>query len=62
MGIGASLPAHGIYFGAPSSTDSSNGQLFWKKRGPAGLNAQETTEESSNSNDGKRSEWQIFSL
>jgi hypothetical protein len=60
MGIGASLPAHGVYFGASSSSsDNSDGQLFWKKRGP-GLNAKETTEESSNSNDGKRSEWADF--
>jgi hypothetical protein len=35
------------------------GELHWKKRGP-GRNAQETTEESSNSNDGKRSEWADF--
>jgi hypothetical protein len=57
MGIGASLPAHGIYFG-PSSSDSSSGggELYWKKRGP-GVDPSETTEEASNSNDGKRSEW-----
>lgn len=59
MGIGASLPAHGIYFGTSTSSENCNGQLFWKKRGP-GMNAKETTEESSNSNDGKRSEWADF--
>ena len=70
MGIGASLPAHGIAFGrqeddAKSSdttagdSTKSTGELFWKKRGP-GVDATETTEESSNSNDGKRSEWADF--
>ena len=59
MGIGASLPAHGILFGVSSSSDNNDGQLFWKRRGP-GLDAKETTEESSNSNDGKRSEWADF--
>ena len=71
MGIGASLPAHGIEFGSSSSSSSSllsmsndnkgtcsgDGQLFWRKRGP-GVDAKETTEESSN--DGKRSEWADF--
>lgn len=57
MGIGASLPAHGVHFGA--SEDLGTGKLFWKKRGP-GMDAMETTEESSNSNDGKRSEWADF--
>lgn len=56
MGMGASLPAHGVEFG-PASEDE--GLLFWRKRGP-GSNAKETTEESSNSNDGKRSEWADF--
>jgi hypothetical protein len=50
MGIGASLPAHGISF--------EQGQLYWKKRGPG--DARLTTEENSNSNDGKRSEWADF--
>lgn len=70
MGMGASLPAHGIEFGSSSSSSSSisndtanngsqSGQLFWRKRGP-GSDARETTEESSNSNDGKRSEWADF--
>jgi hypothetical protein len=53
MGIGASLPAHGVLF------NDSTEELYWKKRGP-GLDAKETTEESSNSNDGKRSEWADF--
>ncbi|CAJ1936758.1 unnamed protein product [Cylindrotheca closterium] len=57
MGIGASLPAHGIE--VRSSSNESRSELYWLKRGP-GLNAQETTEESSNSNDGKRSEWADF--
>jgi hypothetical protein len=57
MGIGASLPAHGVQFGV--SDDLNNGKLFWRRRGP-GLDARETTEESSNSNDGKRSEWADF--
>lgn len=56
MGMGASLPAHGIEV---RSLESSRSELYWLKRGP-GLNAQETTEESSNSNDGKRSEWADF--
>lgn len=58
MGMGASLPAHGIFFRALDSS-SSGGELYWKKRGP-GMNAFEKTEESSNSNDGKRSEWADF--
>lgn len=45
MGMGASLPAHGVLF------NGTSGELYWKKRGP-GLDATETTEESSNSNDG----------
>ena len=51
--MGASLPAHGVFF------SDSNSELYWKKRGP-GMDATETTEESSNSNDGKRSEWADF--
>lgn len=50
MGMGASLPAHGISF--------EQGRLYWKKRGPG--DASLTTEENSNSNDGKRSEWADF--
>lgn len=61
MGIGASLPAHGICFGPSILSISSNreaGELYWKKRGPG--DPADTTEESSNSNDGKRSEWADF--
>ena len=56
MGIGASLPAHGIYFGSPrdgpAEADAGQlpkdkqtevGELFWKKRGPG--DPSETTEE-----------------
>jgi hypothetical protein len=57
MGIGASLPAHGIFFG-PSDNHPLHGELYWRKRGPG--DPAETTEESSNSNDGKRSEWADF--
>jgi hypothetical protein len=56
MGIGASLPAHGVEFRGHEGRD---GELVWRKRGP-GRDATETTEESSNSNDGKRSEWADF--
>jgi hypothetical protein len=69
MGIGACLPAHGIAFGSEPKNDygdkeeehkkGGDGELYWKKRGP-GQDAKETTEESSNSNDGKRSEWADF--
>jgi hypothetical protein len=68
MGIGASLPAHGISVRRRTDITTSTsgevehrgrGELYWKKRG-AGTNAYETTEESSNSNDGKRSEWADF--
>jgi hypothetical protein len=59
MGIGASLPAHGIAFRESLRSPQIIGELYWKKRGP-GLDAMETTEESSNSNDGKRSEWADF--
>lgn len=60
MGIGASLPAHGVEFrSAASGKTTPFGGLYWKKRGP-GLDASQTTEESSNSNDGKRSEWADF--
>lgn len=77
MGMGASLPAHGIAvrnacvteeeedehdhisITNTSTTCTMLGELYWKKRGP-GHDAYETTEESSNSNDGKRSEWADF--
>jgi hypothetical protein len=95
MGMGASLAAHGIGFGASSGIGTATvshltngklqihhatqderldvtevgdrtegspgvgGEIYWKKRDP-GQNAKETTEESSNSNDGKRSEWADF--
>jgi hypothetical protein len=62
MGMGASLQAHGIAFRGTSYGNDNReemGELYWKKRGP-GLDAHETTEESSNSNDGKRSEWADF--
>ena len=67
MGMGASLPAHGIHVRPVSgdggaqdnNADYSYSELYWKKRGP-GSDAMETTEESSNSNDGKRSEWADF--
>jgi len=65
MGIGASLPAHGDVF---SETTSA---LYWTKRtttttttttdtNPRRIKEGPTTEESSNSNDGKRSEWADF--
>lgn len=57
MGIGASLPAHGVTYGV--SEDTNVGKIFWRKRDP-GRDAMETTQESSNSNDGKRSEWADF--
>jgi hypothetical protein len=67
--MGASLPAHGIAFRSPRVPETTQnnlqgnvlhgGEIHWKKRGP-GLDATETTEESSNSNDGKRSEWADF--
>lgn len=57
MGIGSSLPAHGIHF-QQSDKNPLHGELYWKKRGPG--DPAETTEESSNSNDGKRSEWADF--
>ena len=60
MGMGAALPAHGVAFGyRENRTETLHGQLFWKKRLP-GQNASETTQQSSNSNDGKRSEWADF--
>jgi hypothetical protein len=60
MGMGATLPAHGIYYRSiDDSNNDSPGELYWKRRG-AGTDAFETTEESSNSNDGKRSEWADF--
>lgn len=73
MGIGASLEAHGVAFrGAEvSSSDSaaatSDGELYWKRRGTDpesdvgdAVARGATTDESSNSNDGKRSEWADF--
>jgi len=61
LGIGASLPAHGVFLTScnDESENEEYGELYWKKRGP-GRNAKENTEESSNSNDGKRSEWADF--
>lgn len=67
MGMGASLPAPGIDVrssisssgGVEKTVTDNRGELYWKKRDP-GQNAMETTEESSNSNDGKRSEWVDF--
>jgi hypothetical protein len=76
MGIGASLEAHGVAFrdaalASSSSPDLPNGdgggELYWEKRGddPASnpgvaVARGATTYESSNSNDGKRSEWADF--
>ena len=64
LGTGASLPAHGVFLRPYESKntddeDKEGGELYWKKRG-AGKNAVDTTEDSSNSNDGKRSEWADF--
>jgi hypothetical protein len=75
MGIGASLEAHGVLFreASPSSSssrdiNSSNddenevpGELYWKRRDPSmSVSQGATTDVSSNSNDGKRSEWIDF--
>lgn len=72
MGIGASLEAHGVGFrdaAAAAASSASNdeatqtkgGELYWKKRDSEQLVSRgATTEESSNSNDGKRSEWADF--
>ncbi len=70
MGIGASLEAHGVAFreaSRSSESDSFGGELFWKKRDAdstvtdgSGVLRGATTDESSNSNDGKRSEWADF--
>jgi len=75
MGIGASLEAHGVAFRDAAATapnggggDGGGGELYWEKRGsdPTTNNADAsvvmgaTTDESSNSNDGKRSEWADF--
>lgn len=61
LGMGASLPAHGVFLSSydDESENEEHGELYWKKRGP-GRDAKENTEESSNSNDGKRSEWADF--
>ncbi len=71
MGIGASLEAHGVAFqdvlpAEASQPDSAlkGGELYWTKReidnGGSGVLRGGTTENSSNSNDGKRSEWADF--
>jgi len=71
MGIGASLEAHGVAFREVLSSLSSSssfssmetfpGELYWDKRNPSTSVTQgSTTDESSNSNDGKRSEWIDF--
>ena len=68
MGIGASLEAHGVAFrDVPDKADSTGGELYWKKRDldsidndGSGVLRGATTENSSNSNDGKRSEWADF--
>ena len=70
MGIGASLEAHGVAFrdAAAATGGGGGGELYWEKRGsdPTTTNAEAsvsrgaTTDESSNSNDGKRSEWADF--
>jgi len=59
MGIGASLEAHGVGYRRCCRRNSSSGtgELYWKKRGEE---EGRTTQESSNSNDGKRSEWVDF--
>lgn len=65
MGIGASLWAHGVVF-RESESEDAGGELFWDRRGadPATVEAAlvqgGTTYTSSNSNDGKRSEWADF--
>jgi len=62
MGAGASLPAHGVFLRSSHDDDDDDdgpGELYWKKRGP-GNDPTETTDQSSNSNDGKRSEWADF--
>jgi len=75
MGIGASLEAHGVAFRdstaalSSSQIDTPNvgGELHWKMRGSdptnnagSALSRGATTDQSSNSNDGKRSEWADF--
>lgn len=64
MGIGSSQEAHGVAFRDASQTNG--GELYWTKResesgnGGSGVLRGVTTDESSNSNDGKRSEWADF--
>ena len=71
MGIGASLEAHGVAFRDVAETEDSStfdgGELYWTKRDlesidndGSGVLRGATTENSSNSNDGKRSEWADF--
>ena len=70
MGIGASLEAHGVAFrDVAEAADSTlrGGELYWTKRDlesidndGSGVLRGATTENSSNSNDGKRSEWADF--
>lgn len=72
MGLGASWEVHGVAFREVLSSLSSSsssfssmealpGELYWDKRNPSTLVTQgSTTDESSNSNDGKRSEWIDF--
>ncbi len=67
MGIGASLEAHGVAFRNPADIDDFGGELYWTKREEdstiqdgSGVLRGATTDESSNSNDGKRSEWADF--
>lgn len=52
LGMGASLPAHGVFLTShneDSEKKEDYGELYWKKRGH-GRDANENTEESSNSN------------
>lgn len=74
MGMGAALEAHGVGFrGLSASQDPYNGmgELYWRKRKNRSPTSNDefcnesikegaTTETSSNSNDGKRSEWADF--
>lgn len=56
MGIGASLEAHGVGY-----RSGSGGELYWEKRDSnSSVRRGSTTYDSSNSNDGKRSEWADF--
>ena len=67
MGIGASLEAHGVSFRNAADAHDLGGELYWTKREEdstiqdgSGVLRGATTDESSNSNDGKRSEWADF--